>query len=25
VNGFTDVLESVDEVMQFIREDDSIA
>jgi hypothetical protein len=25
VNGFTDVLESVDEVMQFINEDDSIA
>jgi hypothetical protein len=25
VNGFTDVLESVDEVMQFINEDDSVA
>jgi hypothetical protein len=25
VNGFTDVLESVDEVMQFIKEDDSVA
>jgi hypothetical protein len=25
VNGFTDVLESVDEVMRFIKEDDSVA
>ena len=25
VNGFTDVLESVDEVMQFIKEDNSVA